>query len=137
MITSIHHKRSSLTYKIISSFIAFTFIFSVIAPPTPIYAQAIPQSILNLPLPGSMVLLTPGFNPPLIKGIMIHPDNPLKFDFLVSSGDDNLAGAHFRRESKKLIKYFLAGLTVPDEELWVNLSPYRADRIISTPVGQS
>jgi len=106
MIIYIEKRRSSLTYRIICAFIALTFIFSIIVPPTPIYAQALPQSILNLPLPGNMVSLTPGFNPPLVKGITIYPDNPLRFDFLVSPGDNQLQGVEFRKESKKLIKYF-------------------------------
>ena len=137
MITFMRHKRSSLTYRILSTFIAFTFTFSVITPPTPVYAQSAPLSILNLPFPGAMISLTPGFNPPIVKGITIHPENPLKFDFLISSGDDNLQGSEFRAESKRLIKYFLASLTVPDNELWVNLSPYEQDRIISEKFGQT
>ncbi|MDE2028630.1 MAG: hypothetical protein KGJ11_08820, partial [Candidatus Omnitrophica bacterium] len=38
-------------------------------------------------------------------------------------------------ESGRLIKYFLAGLTVPDKDLWVNLSPYEKDRIIPSGFG--
>jgi hypothetical protein len=114
-----------------------TFVFSVILPPTPIAAQVIPLNTFQLPLPGAMLSLTTGFNPPLVKGITIHPDNPLKFDFLVTPGDNHLEGIAFREESKRLIKYFLASLTVPDDELWVNLSPYEKDRIISQQFGQT
>ena len=35
----------------------------------------------------------------------------------------------------KLIKYFLASLTIPEKDLWVNLSPYEKDRIIPQSFG--
>src|SRR3989338_2618822 len=137
MISDIQKRRSSLTYRVLCAFIAFAFAFSVIAPPSPVFAQAVPLSILNLPLPGTMVPLSAPYMPTLVRGIIIHPDNPLKFDFLVSPGDDNLTGTAFREESRRLIKYFLAGLTVPDQELWVNLSPYEKNRVISDKFGQT
>jgi hypothetical protein len=34
-------------------------------------------------------------------------------------------------EANKLIRYFLASLTIPEKDLWVNLSPYEKDRIIN------
>ena len=36
-----------------------------------------------------------------------------------------------QKETALLIKYFLTCLTVPQEDLWVNLSPYESGRIIS------
>src|SRR5262249_36750514 len=40
-------------------------------------------------------------------------------------------------ESTKLIKYFLAALTIPEKDLWVNLSPYEKDRIVPENFGQT
>jgi hypothetical protein len=40
-----------------------------------------------------------------------------------------------RTEATKLIKYFLAGLTIPEKDLWVNLSPYEKDRIVPHSFG--
>ena len=40
-----------------------------------------------------------------------------------------------KEESTKLIKYFLASLTIPEKDLWVNLSPYEKDRIIPQSFG--
>jgi leucine dehydrogenase len=125
--------RSILKRKIsrfISAFIILTFSSSLIVPPS--YAQSLPVS---LPVPGAMVPLSPGFTPALIKGIKVHPENPLEFDFIVDTGDSNLAGEELKEESKKLIKYFLASLTTPEEELWVNLSPYEEGRIIPNKLG--
>ena len=42
-----------------------------------------------------------------------------------------------RSESDKLIKYFLASLTIPEKDLWVNLSPYEKDRIVPQEFGQT
>ncbi|MEW5895392.1 MAG: hypothetical protein AB1650_06520 [Candidatus Omnitrophota bacterium] len=92
---------------------------------------------LNLPAPGTMISLSSAYNPPIIKGITIYPDNPLKFDFIVSPGDDNLKGDALKKEADKLIKYFMASLTVPADEMWVNLSPYEKDRIIADGLSQT
>jgi len=81
--------------------------------------------------------MTPAFTPAVIKGINIHPENPLEFDFIVDKGDENLDGELLKKEAKKLVKYFLASLTVPKEEMWVNLSPYEEGRIISEKFGNT
>ena len=64
--------------RIITVFVLFAF---VLALPGNSYAQ------LVLPSPGSMVDVSPAFVPSLIKGLTIHPDNPLKFDFLIDPGN--------------------------------------------------
>src|ERR1039458_419418 len=75
----------------------------------------------RLPAPGAIVHLSPEFNPPILKGIKVHPDNPFKFDFILDTGDDvSLRGASLetkqslKEQSTKLIKYFLASLTIPE-----------------------
>src|SRR6266478_1977232 len=42
---------------------------------------------MTLPAPGVMVGLSPEFNPPVLKGIKVHPDNPFQFDFILDRGD--------------------------------------------------
>ena len=54
--------------------------------------------------------------------------------FLIS-GDSKLSDDAIKNESSKLIKYFLASLTIPEKDLWVNLSPYEKDRIIPQSFG--
>ncbi len=91
---------------------------------------------IRLPAPGVMVHLSPEFDPPTLKGIKVHADDPFRFDFILDSGD--AAAGHVRplqEEATKLIKYFLAGLTIPDKDIWVNLSPYEKDRIIPQSFG--
>src|SRR5271167_2526181 len=101
---------------------------------------------LYLPAPGVRVYLSPNFNPPILKGLKVHPNNPFKFDFILDQGDSNTvipakAGIQdqeqLKSESTKLIKYFLASLTIPEQDLWVNLSPYEKNRIIPESFGQT
>lgn len=90
-----------------------------------------------LPAPGTMVSLSKAFSPPLLKGIKVYPENPFRFDFILDKGDIQQADAEFKDESSKLIRYFLASLTVPEKDLWVNLSPYEKDRIVPIAFGQT
>ena len=95
------------------------------------------QDGTHLPEPGQMVYLSPAFTPAVLKGIKVFPDEPLRFDFIVDTGDTHFEGRALEDESKRLIRYFLASLTVPEDDLWVNLSPYEKDRIIPDKFGQT
>jgi len=89
-----------------------------------------------LPAPGIMVNLSPSLDPPILKGIKIHPENPFRFDFILDKGDNPTSQQEqLKTEATKLLKYFLASLTVPEQDLWVNLSPYEKERIIPQRFG--
>ena len=90
-----------------------------------------------LPKPGTMVGLSESFKPVVMRGIKIDPANPFHFNFLVDEGDTNLNDYDFKNEAQKVIKYFLTSLTVPDNDLWVNLSPYEKYRIIPQEFGKT
>ncbi len=81
--------------------------------------------------------LTPPFQPPVLRGMTVHPENPLLFDFIVDRGQDKIGNDLLKDESTKLIKYFLTSMTIPDKDAWVNLSPYEKDRIIPDALGQT
>ncbi len=85
---------------------------------------------LQLPVPGGMVRPSTVFNPTLLRGMVVHPDKPLQFDFIVDSGDEKLVGDELKNESQRMINYFLASLTIPEQDLWVNLSPVEKNRIV-------
>src|SRR5208282_4456573 len=117
----------------------FAFLVNTFGPIPSAQAQE-----FSLPAPGVMVRLSPAFAPPVLKGIKVHPDNPFRFDFILDTGDDvSLRGAQatkqsfIKEESTKLIKYFLASLTIPEKDLWVNLSPYEKNRIVPESFGQT
>ena len=121
----------NISRRVISAILAVTFMVTSIVTP----AQA--RLITNLPAPGVVLALTSAFTPTLVRGLEIHPTNPFQFDFIIDSGDSDLNDEEFRSESDKLIKYFLAALTTPEEEMWVNLSPDEPDRIIPKTFGQT
>ncbi|MCB9757260.1 MAG: HEAT repeat domain-containing protein [Candidatus Omnitrophica bacterium] len=98
-------------------------------------AQSVGISGVSLPAVGTMMGLSESFQPPIIRGMSIYPGNPLRFDFIVNTGDENISGTALEQESQKLIKYFLASLTTPENEFWVNLSPYESGRIIPEALG--
>lgn len=81
-------------------------------------------------LPDQLLSTTPDHAPLVLRGIRLYPDNPYKFDFLIDEGQNKLNKEELREQAKKHINYFLAALTIPEEDLWVNLSPYEKDRII-------
>jgi ribosomal protein L21E len=84
------------------------------------------------------VSLSEAFGPPLLKGVKVYPDNPFRLDFILDKGDWDIETGHapsLQNESTRLIKYFLASITVPEQDLWVNLSPYEKDRIVPDAFG--
>jgi hypothetical protein len=93
------------------------------------------QTMINLPAPGLMVSRSAPFQPSQLKGIQVNPDNPMRFEFLVDKGNSALSGQAFKDEVTRLTKYFLTSLTVPESDLWVNLSPYEKDRIAPDHLG--
>ena len=124
-----------LTYFINKSY--FT-IFSAILTITLIFPQRIyAQTIDNIPASGTMLRLSQSYSPTIIEGITIYPNNPLQFDFIIDIGDDKLQGEDLRKEAEKLISYFMATLTIPEDEMWVNLSPFEKDRIIADGLGNT
>jgi hypoxanthine phosphoribosyltransferase len=75
--------------------------------------------------------------PAMLRGIKVYPDSPFRFDFILDKGNFLDSGDSLKEESSKLIKYFMASLTVPEKDLWVNLSPYEKDRIVPDAFGQT
>ncbi|HQL41763.1 MAG TPA: hypothetical protein PLO93_05690, partial [Candidatus Omnitrophota bacterium] len=118
--------------KSLSWLVAGVFLLTTVFPP-----QALAQGLLGLPAPGTPVLLSNSFMPAMLRGIRAYPDNPFQFDFIVDVGDSGLEGEAFNIEAQKLVRYFLASLTVPEKNLWVNLSPYEKERIIAGDFGET
>jgi len=95
--------------------------------------------VIRLPEPGMMVQLSPEYNPIILKGITVHPENPFKFEFILDKGDsiNQRQQGDIKQESTKLVKYFLSSITTPENDLWVNLSPYEKNKIIPESFGQT
>ena len=110
-------------------------IFSLVISPASGYAQSI--FVSTLPEPGQMVGQSAVFVPVLVRGLVVHSEKPLNFEFLVDSGNDSIDQSVIKEQSERIAKYFLAAVTVPEDQLWVNLSPYEKDRIIDDGLGQT
>lgn len=117
--------------KAVSTFVTLVFIFTLIMPSGTVSAQNV------LPAPGTAVLPTPIYTPLTLRGVNIKPNNPFEFNFIIDKGDTGLEGEVLREETSKLARYFLAALTVPEDEMWVNLSPNEPDRIVTQDFGQT
>lgn len=114
--------------------ILFAFLGNFLILP-PVHAQEF--SVNQLPEPGMMLGRSGAFVPILLKGMLVYSDDPLRFDFIVDSGNAHLTPGQIKQESNRLVKYFLTALTIPQNDLWVNLSPYEAERIIPDELGKT
>lgn len=59
-----------------------------------------------------------------LVGMKISQDDPFRLSFIVDQVPEN------DPQLLRMVKYFLAGMTIPDRDLWVNLSPVQKDRIL-------
>ncbi len=107
---------------------------------SPGFAPAVQAQELSLPsasVSEQLVHLSLAFEPPVLRGLKVHPHNPFRLDFVLDKGESNPSNDVLKDESTKLIKYFLASITTPDKDLWVNLSPYEKHRIVPESFGQT
>jgi len=89
----------------------------------------------SLPLPGTPLFTSPEFNPLALKGLILDPNDPLRFHFIVNEGNNTFSDSELKGQSQVLLNYFLAALALPEKDIWVNLSPYEQNRIIPDKLG--
>lgn len=123
----IFYKKANAVWKTISFSIIGVFALTILCADLLRIDTSI-ASTLNLPKPAQLFTNTRDYSTPTLKGLSIDPQNPLKIDFIVDTEDDDDVN---EEQSRRLIQYFMAGLTVPEGDLWVNLSPYEKDRIMT------
>ncbi len=122
-----HALRRNISCGILLAFV----VNAVLMPVSPAFGQ----EAAALPLPGDMVSLSASYQPIMLKGLKVFPQNPFEFAFILDPGDANFTKDQFSQESNKLVKYFMASVTIPENDLWVNLSPYEKDRIVADSFG--
>jgi len=91
-------------------------------------------SQLSLPEPAALLMSSDGYSSPLLKGLRLDPEDPLHIEFVIDTASEADVS---KEEASRLIRYFLAGLTIPQDSLWVNLSPEERDRVIEEDLGQT
>jgi len=104
--------------KLIILSVIFSFTLNCVLPPASSFAQNVPTVTVT-----PAILLTENYSSAVIRGLKVYPDNPLKFDFIIDKGNLKDEGKGLKDETARLIKYFLASLTTPEKEMWVNLNP--------------
>jgi hypothetical protein len=118
-----HLLHSSLFRKIA---IAVIIAYAATIPASSGYAQVVKP----LPAPGQMVPVSGRYAPPVMAGLQVNLKNPFNLHFVLSNGQKVMNTAATRDEYSRLIKYFMAALVIPNNDIWVNLSPNDASRII-------
>ncbi|MCA9401256.1 MAG: hypothetical protein KC713_06490, partial [Candidatus Omnitrophica bacterium] len=115
-------------YALVLTFLQSTFSFELLQVKE---AQA---QMLFTHQPGMMLTPSAAHDYPVLRAMKVNPKDPLSFQFVIDSGDTPFVS---EEEGESLTKYFLTALTLPEEELWVNLSPYEKDRITSDTLSQT
>lgn len=71
--------------------------------------------------------------PPTLRTLIVKPGNSSNyFDFIVDTGDYKYGDAYdVTRVAQDMVRYFFTGITVPDENFWVNLNPLQPDNVLS------
>jgi hypothetical protein len=105
---------------LVSLFVLVTFCFSHLNG----YANIIPA---NLPKPGTMILPQGAASLPTLKGLKLDPNDPLHMQFIIDPGTGKTLD---KQQANQLIRYFLAALATPQNDIWVNLAPYEKNRVM-------
>ena len=112
--------------KLVFSLVLLSFLFNILAPYN---AQA--QAPL-LPPAGQLLTMSQNYSLPILKGLKLDSQDPLHIQFIIDTADQAQVN---KEEAVVLIRYFLAGLTIPEQDIWVNLSPYEKDRVVPQELG--
>ena len=70
---------------------------------------------------------TPTIYPPVLKGISLSCDTPLNMNFIFDQGDSEVIT---QKQCNRLVNYFAAGVTLPDLDIYVNLSEFESNRML-------
>lgn len=89
------------------------------------------SAAVMLPEPGAVVLPGRLMELPVLKALKIDSADPLHFRLLIDPGTDKLPQEEQTAVGEKLMRYFLTALTLPEADLWVNLSPVESGRVIT------
>lgn len=99
-----------------------------------IFPSGLRAAEITLPNPAQFVNLSSAYSFPVLKGLKFDPQNPIEMEFVIDTADQKNIS---REEAAKLVRYFLAGLTIPAKDIWVNMSPYEKDKIIPAVLAET
>ena len=133
-------KKSAITFRVVCFLVCVLFL-SVFMTADIIRIKDSVAAELGLPEPGKLLKSAGAGDDILITGLKLNPDNPFEFDFFIDTNRRKDSEID-RTDLMKQAEYFIAALTTPKEDIWVNLSPYEENRIIdesleATDMGQA
>ena len=126
-------RRGSTGFKTLAGFVAVAFA-AVFLLSDALRAKESSAATMGLPEPAKVLRPSAAYELPVLKGIKVDVNNPLGLEFVIDGGDKSAVS---KRDVAMLTNYFIAGVTMPGEDLWVNLSPYESDRIINDNLAQT
>ena len=105
MILFLCRKKAGVSFSAVVSILIISLVISVMAmyvhsPSSNSYAAVLSY----MPAPTELCEISPDFNPSLLRGVKIHPEDPFKFDFIIDQGDSALTQEELNREKLKLIR---------------------------------
>ena len=113
----------------------FLLVFCLGIDPVILAAPVSARAGISFPEPTAMIQPSAAFVPAVMRGLQFDTENPFEFNFIIDTGENDIEGPALEEESGRLIRYFLAALTVPEKDLWVNLVPREEQRIITPELG--
>lgn len=122
MFSRARQKRRMNSLRLLVILSVFVFSFSSI--------ESSALTIEELPAATQLLSVTAPRTPPVLRGISVDPAQPLAIDFIFDAQEETLSEDQVKTEAQRLTKYFLAGLTIPEQDLWVNLSVFESDKVI-------
>lgn len=82
---------------------------------------------LALPASDQILNISNDFSYPILRGVKFNPQDPLNLEFVFDSHSKDIVN---KEEANQLIEFFVAGLSIAEDDMWVNLSPYESERVI-------
>src|SRR5665213_2655030 len=82
------------------------FLLNACGPIPMAHAEDLVSTLLQSKEQGLLVHLSPAFTPAHVQGMTLYPQDPLKFEFLISRGDERFADQQKKGQYTTLIKYF-------------------------------
>jgi len=124
--------RFSPAMRIVAAVVAFSFLYEIIIVDILRYQSSQAFAQVNTQL--NLVMPSDAFLPSTLKAIHIDPQSPFEISFVIDGADKNQVD---ETDVNKLVQYFLAAMTTPGKDMWVNLSPTESNRIIAAQFGQT
>ena len=121
-------RKNKALLRIACLFVTISFLSNAVFPG---FARA---QDLVLPAPTQFVHLSNSYSFPVLKGLRFDPKTPFNMQFIIDTADQKDVD---QEEASRLIKYFFAGLAIPEKDTWVNMSSYEKDRIIPSSLAET